>query len=63
MVAAAHRFLSQYGAARMSGTGSAVFLPVPDQASGEGILRRMPAELNGIVTRRCNRSPLLDRLP
>ncbi len=62
-VAAAHEFLSDYGPARMSGTGSAVFVPVADRESGEGILRRMPADMRGIVTRRCNRSPLLDRLP
>lgn len=62
-VAAAHAFLSRYGAARMSGTGSAVFVPVPDRESGEGILRRLPEGMSGVVARRFNKSPLLEQLP
>lgn len=62
-VAAAHAFLSAYGPARMSGTGSAVFVPVTDRESGEGIIRRMPPGMRGIVARRLNHSPLMDRLP
>lgn len=59
-VAAALRWLRQHGAARMSGTGAAVFLDCDTQERAEAIGRRADAPGQCFVVRGYNRSPLLD---
>lgn len=49
-------WLSQFGQARMTGSGACCFLPVTDQAAGEALLARAPVA--GFVARGMNRHPL-----
>lgn len=51
-------WLSQFGAARMSGSGGCVFLRVADEPEGRRILARAPSPLSGFVARGMNRHPL-----
>ncbi len=51
-------WLSQYGRARMTGSGACVFLEVADQAAGMAVLSQAPAPLTGFVARGMNRHPL-----
>lgn len=53
-------WLRQFGAARMSGTGAAVFLTCPSQAEANAIAARVPEPWAQFVARGCNRSPLRD---
>ncbi|HET8730030.1 MAG TPA: 4-(cytidine 5'-diphospho)-2-C-methyl-D-erythritol kinase [Moraxellaceae bacterium] len=53
-VAAALDWLSQYGPARMTGTGACCFLPCPDRARAEALLAQSP--IQGFVARGMNRS-------
>ena len=62
-VASAHRCLSQFGPARMSGSGSAVFVPLPTRRDAEQVIDRLPDGVTGIVARRLNRSPLWEWIP
>jgi 4-diphosphocytidyl-2-C-methyl-D-erythritol kinase len=55
-------WLAQFGAARMTGSGACVFLPVPSRAAGERILDERPAGCEGFVARGRDRHPLL-RMP
>lgn len=55
-------WLAPFGAARMTGSGACVFLPVPDRDAGKRILARRPAGCEGFVARGRDRHPLL-RLP
>ena len=56
-------WLGDFGEARMTGSGSCVFLPVADEASGQAILKQCPAALaDGFVTRGLNHHPLHARL-
>lgn len=57
-VASALDWLSQFGEARMTGTGACIFLPVDSAFRGEEILQRMPPEWTGFVARGLNESPL-----
>lgn len=59
-VAAVHRCLSQFGPARMSGSGSAVFVPLPSREAAERVVEGLPDGVTGLVARRLNRSPLRD---
>ena len=52
------RWLSQYGTARMTGSGACVFLPVADRAEGEQILAQRPQAFGGFTARGVNRHPL-----
>lgn len=61
-VAAALDWLGQRGDARMTGTGSCVFLRCPSESVAEAHLAELPERWRGFVTRGRNRSPLLDRL-
>ena len=61
-VARALDWLSQYGAARLTGTGACVFLAVETIELGLEIVRRLPPELDGFLARGLNDSPLLERL-
>ena len=61
-VAEALDWLGQFGEARLTGTGSCVFVAMPDEATSRDALRRVPARWSGYVVRGRNRSPLLDRL-
>lgn len=51
-------WLETHGPARMSGTGSAVFLDVADRRAASDIRAQAPADLAVHVVRRSNRSPL-----
>jgi len=52
-------WLGDFGEARMTGSGSCVFLPVTDEAAGQAILKHCPAALaDGFVTRGLNHHPL-----
>jgi 4-diphosphocytidyl-2-C-methyl-D-erythritol kinase len=53
------RWLSQYGPARMTGSGACVFVAVTSRAAGEQILERAPC--TGFVARGLNRHPLYIR--
>ncbi len=61
-VAAAARWLKQYGQARLTGTGACVFAAFPDGPSAERVLARLPAGWTGFMARGCNRSPLHEHL-
>jgi len=61
-VAAATRWLEQFGQARLTGTGACVFAVFPDGASADRVLAQLPAGCTGFVARGCNRSPLHEHL-
>ncbi|MBS1222668.1 MAG: 4-diphosphocytidyl-2C-methyl-D-erythritolkinase [Proteobacteria bacterium] len=61
-VAAATRWLAQFGQARLTGTGACVFAAFPDGASADRVLARLPAGWTGFMARGCNRSPLHEHL-
>jgi 4-diphosphocytidyl-2-C-methyl-D-erythritol kinase len=61
-VAAALDWAGRFGPARLTGTGSCVFVPMTDEASARTALAELPQEWRGWVTRGLNRSPLLERL-
>ena len=50
-------WLSQFGVAQMSGSGSAVFLITESDQSGEEIIKQLPAFLSGLVARGINHNP------
>lgn len=58
-VAAAARWLAQFGQARLTGTGACVFAAFPNAPAAERVLERLPAGWTGFVASGCNRSPLL----
>ncbi len=62
-VAAVHHCLAQFGPARMSGSGSAVFVPLSTRGAAEQAIRQLPDGVTGLVARRLNRSPLKDWSP
>ncbi len=49
-------WLSQYGDAKMTGTGACVFAPFDNKASAEAVLAKAPDTLNGFVARGVNQS-------
>lgn len=53
-------WLSQYGQARMSGSGGSVFMRVCDRQQGLDILQKRPDETTGFVARGVNIHPLRD---
>lgn len=61
-VAAAARWLEQFGQARLTGTGACVFAAFPDGASAERVLARLPAGWTGFIAQGCTRSPLHEYL-
>lgn len=63
VVARAAAWLSQFGPARLTGTGACLFVEFPDQASVRAVYKRLDAAgLNGFVARGMNRSPLHTQL-
>jgi 4-diphosphocytidyl-2-C-methyl-D-erythritol kinase len=60
-VARAIEWLAPFGEARLTGTGSCVFL-VCEEARSRELLRRIPPEWHGYAARGLNDSPLLSRL-
>jgi 4-diphosphocytidyl-2-C-methyl-D-erythritol kinase len=61
-VAAAAQWLSHYAKPRLTGTGACVYATFADQTSAEKVLMAIPANLQGFISRGCNRSPLQKRL-
>lgn len=61
-VAAAARWLAQFGQARLTGTGACVFAAFPNAPAAERVLERLPAGWTGFVASGCNRSPLRGHL-
>ena len=56
------RDLDQWGPARMTGTGSGIFIPMPDAASANRTAERMKTLYNVRAVRGVDRSPVLDLL-
>lgn len=54
--------LQQYGNARMTGTGSAVFVPMPDRKSAISTARKIKCRYNVRAVRGVDRSPLHSKL-
>jgi 4-diphosphocytidyl-2-C-methyl-D-erythritol kinase len=61
-VARALDWLSGFGWARLTGTGSCIFLALESKERGQEILRQLPPELEAFLVRGLNDSPLLERL-
>ena len=61
-VARALDWLSGFGWARLTGTGSCVFLALDSKDRGHEIMRQLPPGLNAFLVRGLNDSPLLERL-
>jgi len=61
-IAEALDWLSEFGEARLTGTGACVFVAMADEAAAQRAAARVPARWTGYVVRGVNRSPLLDRL-
>jgi 4-diphosphocytidyl-2-C-methyl-D-erythritol kinase len=51
-------WLSQFGRARLTGTGACVFADFPERAAAQQVLEQLPVAWQGFVARGCNRSPL-----
>ena len=58
-VAAALEWLRGHGRARLTGTGSCVFLDIGERERAAALLVQLPDAWTGFVARGCNRSPLL----
>lgn len=56
-VAAARAWLDQRGAARLTGTGAALYLGTEDREEAEAVRATIPAPWRGWVARGCDRSP------
>ena len=61
-VADALEWLSQYGIAKMSGTGSTVFVAFDKLEDAKRVISEIPKKWSGVACKTLNRSPLLDRL-
>ena len=61
-VARAFDWLSQFGTARLTGTGACVFLACESMERGRAIMRDAPADCDAYLVRGLNDSPLLGRL-
>ncbi len=51
-------WLSQFGSAKMSGSGSTVFSSFAEKIQAENVVRQIPAPFKGVVAKGCNKSPL-----
>ena len=60
-VAEALDWLGRFGPARLTGTGSCVYAPMPTEANARAALAGLPARWTGYVVRGLNRSPLAAR--
>jgi 4-diphosphocytidyl-2-C-methyl-D-erythritol kinase len=61
-VARAFDWLSQFGTARLTGTGACVFLACESMETGRAIMRDAPSDCDAYLVRGLNDSPLLGRL-
>jgi 4-diphosphocytidyl-2-C-methyl-D-erythritol kinase len=61
-VARALDWLSDFGSARLTGTGACVFVGVETMARGRDMARKLPRAFEAFVVRGLNDSPLLERL-
>ena len=61
-VARAFDWLSQFGTARLTGTGACVFLACESMERGRAIMRDAPSDCDAYLVRGLNDSPLLGRL-
>jgi 4-diphosphocytidyl-2-C-methyl-D-erythritol kinase len=61
-IAEALDWLSEFGEARLTGTGACVFVALDNEAAAQRAAARVPARWTGYIVRGVNRSPLLDRL-
>lgn len=59
-VASALQWLSQFGSARMSGSGASVFVAVNSQQQADAILAQKPANVAGFVAKGLNKHPLFE---
>lgn len=59
-VARAREWLSEFGTARMSGTGACVFAPFDKRDHANHVLNKLPAGWVGFIAKGLNRSPLFD---
>lgn len=57
-VSEALSWLSQYGKARMTGTGACIFASFDSRVQAQQVITAMPAHWQGFVAKGCNRSPL-----
>lgn len=57
----AFEWMARYGQPRMTGSGGAVFLELPDREHGERMRADLPANYEGFVARGMNRHPLSRR--
>ena len=55
-------WLSQYGTALMSGTGSTVFATFDKLEDAKSVISKIPKKWSGMACKTLNRSPLLDRI-
>lgn len=61
-VGTALNYLSDFGVARMSGTGSAVFVAVQTHKLAEELLKLIPRSFTGFAARSINHNPVLKQL-
>lgn len=61
-IAQALDWLGRHGQARLTGTGGAVFAPLPSRQEALRVVRDCPPGMRGWVARGISRSPLLDAL-
>jgi 4-diphosphocytidyl-2-C-methyl-D-erythritol kinase len=59
-VAHSLKWLSQYGEARMSGSGASVFVAVDSYKKAEAILTQKPIDINGFVAKSLSKHPLYE---
>ncbi|KKL26079.1 hypothetical protein LCGC14_2398870 [marine sediment metagenome] len=57
-VAEALDWLSQFGVARMTGTGACVFTDFKSQSEAQHVINNLPSRWQGFVAKGCNQSPL-----
>jgi len=61
-IADALDWLSKYGKAQMSGTGSSIFAEFDRPCDAEKVIKQIPTKWSAVACRTLNRSPLVDRL-
>lgn len=56
-VAAAHNWLLQYAASKMTGTGACLFAPFSTEEAAQQVLEKLPKQYRGWIAKGMNRSP------
>ncbi len=59
-VANSLKWLSQYGEARMSGSGASVFVAVDSYKKAEAVLAQKPIDIDGFIAKSLSKHPLYD---